>query len=186
MEQSIKGQSCLTARKFITERFGADGFNDLLSALDDGLSAFFSGKIMPSLWCPEKNFVAFLVAAEKKFDPSMQELLFEMGRYSATKSISTVYRIFLRLGDPAFIIARAGRVWSQLHNHARLEVLDAGDKRAKARLYGYTPAHKAFCRYLSGYFTGVLELSGARDISVTEAACVCDGAGYCEFQAVWA
>ena len=162
----IKGQSYNLLKKYADEKFGADAWQETIQGISSQSREAASKTILDVSWQPEKSFLDLLNALEEKF-----------GRGG--------YKLFIKFGDPGYVIQHAVSFWNQIHNHGKLEVSRMTPVSALARLHGYKTPDRAFCNYLIGYFEGVLEMSGAKNISISEVRCVCDGNEYCEFIAEW-
>ncbi len=185
MDYCIKGHNCIVVKKFIEQSFGQDGLAKVFARTGKETREALERTILSSSWQQEKYFLELLRATQELFGNDTPDLVFKIGRYCAHNSIATIYKIFLRFGNPGFIIARAGRVWTQIHNHGHLDVVQNNDTSSVGRLYDYKTPDKLFCQYLLGYLSSALELSGAKNISLKETACVNQGAAYCEYTATW-
>lgn len=182
---SIKGQSFNILKKFVAERCGDQALVKVFQHLEAGDRELISTVILDISWQPEQSFLNFLNTVDKVLGRGDYALCRKIGIYSAKESVSKFYKIFIRFGDPGFVIEHAGNFWSQIHNHGRLEVRKSSPVSALATVYDFKIPHKAFCHYLEGYFQGVLEMSGAKNILITEIKCVCDGDDCCEFAGEW-
>jgi len=181
----IKGQSYNLLKKYIIEKLGADAWQKILQEINSRDREIASKVILDVSWQPEKPFLNLLNASEKKFGRDDYKLCRSIGNYSAKEGVSRFYKIFIRFGDPGYVIGRAANFWNQIHNHGRLEIRRTTPVSALGGLHGYKTPDKAFCHYLMGYCEGVLEMSGAKNISISEIRCVCDGNEYCEFIGEW-
>lgn len=184
MLPSIKGQNVKQAKEYLLKTFGQEAIAKVLEVLlPEDQEAM--GKDYTNFWEPELSYVHFLEAIEKVFGKGDYSVSFQSGYYSAHKGIPKFFKLFIRFGDPLFVIKRAAAIWGVVHNHGAFEVNGLSAKSAVARLIDYRTPSRAFCASLRGYCTAVLEISGARKVSIVEKQCVCDGGGYCEFDASW-
>jgi len=182
---SIKGESCNLLKKYAVEKLGADAWQKILQELNSQDRDIICGAIPDFSWQPEKTFLNILNTLERKFGGGDYKLCRAIGNYSAKEGISRFYKIFICFGEPAYVIQRASNYWEQIHNHGRLEIHRASQFSVLAGLHGYRTPEKAFCHYLMGYCEGVLQMTGAKNVAITEAKCACDGHEYCEFIASW-
>jgi len=181
----IKGQSYNLLKKYAGEKFGADAWQETIQGMNSKDREAASKIILDVSWQPEKSFLDLLNALEEKFGRGSYKLCRKIGSYSAKESVPRFYKLFIKFGDPAYVIRHAVSFWNQIHNHGKLEVSRTTPVSALARLHGYKTPDRAFCNYLMGYCEGVLEMSGAKNISISEVRCVCDGNEYCEFIGEW-
>ncbi|MFH1239447.1 MAG: V4R domain-containing protein, partial [bacterium] len=147
--------------------------------------AVVARKIVPLTWLPAPIFNRLLEAVDIVLGKGNYYLCCELGRYQAEKGINSFYKMFIKAGNPAFVLKRAPSFWRSLHDEGELEVEITGAKSARARLLKYPDAGKAFCNSLVGYFERVLEMSGAKGVEIFEAKCQSKGDEYCEFFGNW-
>lgn len=185
MEPSIKGQNISLAKEYLEKTYGPDAVNKVLAVLSVDDRAILSKRIYTGFWEPEKSFVHLLDAADKVLGKGDYGVCFQCGHYSARQAIPKFFKIFIRFGDPLFVIKRGAAMWGQEHNHGRFEVSAQSDHSAVFRLHEYKTPSPAFCAGLRGYCVAVLEMCGAKNVSIVEKQCTCNGASYCEFEAAW-
>ena len=108
-----------------------------------------------------------------------------MGRASAEYGLSTVYRIFCKIGSPQFIISRGSRVFSSYYQQGSLEVTESGPGFANAELRDFRDGSPEFCERIFGWMARMLEFCGARDMRTTHVTCVHRGDRVCRFEGTW-
>lgn len=185
MIPSIKGNIYNLTKDYLIRRFGADALEKTRPHLTPEDYAVIKRPLIAGLWEPEIVYNNFLAAADKTFGKGDYALCHDIGHNSAIQGIPKIYKVFIRFGDPGFVIKRAANFWSQVHNHGRLKAELITEHTAIAAIYDYQSPHKAFCYSLMGYIVGVLELSGAKGVQIKETKCSKDGATHCEFEAHW-
>lgn len=150
MEPSIKGQNVKQAKEYLISAFGKDALDKVLAVLSPE-DRVVIGRVYTSFWEPEISFINFLEAMEKVFGKGDYRVVFQSGHYSAQQVIPRFFRLFIRLGDPLFVIKRAAAMWDQVHNHGYLEVTGISAKSALARLIDYrTPRQEVVNLKLHG------------------------------------
>ena len=185
MDAQVKWQSLLAVKTYIEKKFGDGVLPKIIQKMPADHAQTLLKTIVPGSWQPEKAFVSLLEAIELLYGDKSYKVSKDIGLSSARENISRFYKIFIHFGDPAFVISRAGRVWGQIHNTGEMTGEKLSNNSAAARVRGYALPSKAFCSYLAGYMTGILEMSGANNISVQETKCVLGGGDCCEFTATW-
>ncbi|MFT3768872.1 MAG: hypothetical protein QM820_25800 [Minicystis sp.] len=112
-------------------------------------------------------------------------LCYEMGRHAAEVNLSTLYRLFYRMGNPQFIMRRAAQLWSVHYDSGRLESIDEGQGVARLRISDLERPHRAHCLSVLGWAARSIELSGATLIGADEVKCRTRGDAVCEMVAKW-
>ena len=103
----------------------------------------------------------------------------------AKEIVPKFYMVYIQFGNPSFVVSRAAQFWRLIHDTGDLYVMPVGADALTARLMNKVYPHKAFCAGLIGFCQGVLELSGAKEVSIEEVKCAARGADCCEFEASW-
>lgn len=113
------------------------------------------------------------------------DVAWEIGRYSADFALRGIFRIFVRLGSPAFIIKRASHVFSTYYTNAVLRVLDSSSHHATLCLLEFPEPNHLVERRIGGYMERAVELSGGRDVESTVVTSLAAGDERTEFQFAW-
>jgi hypothetical protein len=108
----------------------------------------------------------------------------EMGRYSAEVNLPTLYRIFYKLGSPAFILKRAARLWELHYSSGELEVVEVPGG-ARCRIVGFETPHQAHCLSVLAWAERSVELSGGRVSAARELTCRAAGDAECTMEVLW-
>ncbi|MFH1784108.1 MAG: hypothetical protein ABH868_04350 [bacterium] len=182
---NIKGHLFIEVLNYLTQHYGGDGVQKVLDSLDDEDKTVLSKKIITLSWLSAKTFNNLLEQAVMVLAGGDYYLAHELGRYQAEKGISAFYQVFIKMGNPSFVIKRASQLWKTLHDEGELEVQMTGEKSATVKILGYKDASKAQCRSFMGYCEKVLEMSGAKKAEIFETKCATKGAMCCEFVGNW-
>ncbi len=189
MTVTVKG-SAITARiRWVREHRGEDGVRATKSALSPELRDLVERRILPHDWAPFELFVGLSETIDRLFGRGDLELCRELGRYSARVNLPTIYRIFYALGNPAFIVGRAPRVWDVHYSSGRLEseTFKEGDgvEGARLRIVAFRTPHRAHCLAVLGWSELAVELSGGKLVAAEETRCRTRGDDACEIISRW-
>jgi eukaryotic-like serine/threonine-protein kinase len=182
---NIRGISLISAVKYVTEQYGEGGMNKVLDNLGQEEKDVFRSKLNPMNWYPISAYANFIGGVDKIFGKGDFALCFEIGRYSAMDTFSGLYKVFMELGNPHFVIRRGHIAWRTIVDTGELEVEQTGDKYVKVKVTGFDGPQKSYCFKVGGYFSKVLEMSGAKNVKVQEIQCACDRATFCEYEMQW-
>ena len=185
MEPSTKTTHVVAVREYIIKKFGPDALDKIYQQMKPQDKEIASKHVSGTLWYPERVAVNFLAAAEKVFGRGDYELCRQIGYDVAKMTIPKFYQVFIRLGEPKFILKNAERLWKQTHNHARFESAPTGPKSSVGRVIDFAFPHKAYCATMEGYTQAVLEMSGCKNVSTRRTKCVVDGDDCCEIESSW-
>ena len=185
MEALIKGNQIIISSQFLVNKYGPDSIEKAAQIMDPKNREIVLGDILSSSWKPAPALVELAAAADKVFGKGDYEVCREMGYFTAKESMSKFYKVFLKFGDPFFILKRSNTLVKQMHNTGRIEVIETGPSYIKAHYLDFGYPHKAFCLILLGFFYGVLEMCGTKNLLIEETRCVNEGDEVCEFVATW-
>jgi hypothetical protein len=182
---NVKGTAIVAALRFFRERFGEDGLASILADLDGADRAVLADGGLVSVWYPVATLLRLMRAAEARFGSRLIHLYRHMGRASADYGLTTVYKIFFKVGSPQFIIARGSRVFSSYYSQGRLEVVESKAGHAAVDLLDFPDGAPEFCERIRGWMERTMELAGAKSLKSQHSRCVHRGDTVCRFEGFW-
>jgi hypothetical protein len=181
----VKGSAVKSSVGFVKEKLGEEGFQRVIAAMgDEGTT--LEGPILPSEWYDFSLLLRFMSAAQPHITlPPGRTLAWEMGRFSADYGLKTIYRVFFKVADAAFIIRKAPQVLSSYYDSGKMSVLASDPGSAAIRLVDFDQPDPRFCDRLLGWMERTLELSGAKAIRMEHPKCVARGDDSCDYVGRW-
>jgi hypothetical protein len=179
-----KGIGFVSIREFVLERYGLDGWTDLLAELSAEDRAEIQA-IVTMGWYSLPLYARALRALDKVRGAGDLQLVFQLGKYQAERDLTTVHRAFLRIANPSFIVEQSAEYWGRFHDSGKWTVERLGPSRVRAYLDGWAHVDAALCRELTGYTLKAFELVGARNPRLDHAQCRARGAARCVFLGSW-
>lgn len=176
----VKGSAVTSRIRFVRDRYGEPGYRRLKDELAPEERATLEARILPHQWVPYDLFVRLNVVADRMFGEGDLQLCREMGRFGADLNLPTLYRIFYKLGTPAFILGKAARLWDLHYSSGRLAVHQEGPGQVRLSIHDFARPHRAHCMSVLGWAERSAELSGAALRFSDEVACRTRGAEACE------
>lgn len=183
----IKGSAMMAIPEFIKKNFGEEKYKEWLETLSDEAKVLYSKIILPSAWEniepgynePLKKMCEFFYEGDKKG-------AFESGKYSAEKSLNNIYKFFLKLGSPGFILKKSSTIISTYYQPAKGEALNLTNNSCTIRMtdlesdFGELAGER-----IRGWTHRALELSGAKNVQVNITAAVWKGDDHVDFEVTW-
>lgn len=136
-----------------------------------------TGKVRYSVHTTVLEEVAQLTDAD-------EATLREIG-YDAAMNVEDVIPgagLMLRFASPKRLLKRARTLWGTYADFGDIEVLDVSKGSARLRIHGFD-THPHFCRTLEGLFEGLIERTGADEVTVREDTHA--GENGCVFEGTW-
>jgi hypothetical protein len=181
----VKGTAVVATVRFLEEQFGHPGLRSVLDALPAAERALVEPAPLASTWYPMSLLLHLMREAQVQHGPSRPRLIRDSGRASADYGLTTVYKIFFKVGSPQFIIGRAARVFGSYYDTGDLRVVESGPGHATVDLVGLEEGSVEFCERILGWMERTMELCGARNLRSAHSRCGHRGDPVCRFQGDW-
>ncbi|MBL8952598.1 MAG: DUF2378 family protein [Myxococcaceae bacterium] len=136
-------------------------------------------------WYPFETFVDLMQVADRICGAGDLELVSKLGHQAATANLSTVLRIFIRLGSPDYILGKASKVWNMYHDSGRAETESLGPRSIAFQVHDFAAPHEVLCVTLRGWVRAYLEATGCKAVVVRETKCRRHGGDRCRYEGQW-
>jgi hypothetical protein len=183
----VKGTAINSIPEFILKKFGKEGLNQWLTALTEGARKVYGSAILSGSWYPIKEV---MVEPTRK----MCELFYrgdlrgarEGGRFSAEMGLKGVYRIFVKLGSPEFLIRRASAIFTSYYQPSEMKVVSQEDRKAVVHITKFSEPSALIENRIAGWMEKALEISGCKNVKILITQSLVKGSPYTEIIATWA
>jgi hypothetical protein len=142
--------------------------------------------VLASSWYPLNE--ALIEPTQKICDlfyDGRDEGAWELGRFSAEHALTGVYRIFVKVGTPGFLISRASAIMSVYYRPSEIKVAEKSSKRAVAQLVHFPESHRMVELRMGGWMERALEISGCKEVTLDIPRSLTKGDPVTEFVAQW-
>jgi len=163
----VKGSSVSSVPEFVRVQYG-DRFDEWLNALSEESRKIMQEQIIPAIsWYPIKPG---LIEPTQKicelFYANDEKGAWEAGRFSAEKGLSGVYKMFVKLGSPKFIIGRAATIFASYYKPSRMEVVHQSENKIVLHIIEFPELERVVELRIGGWIERALEISGSKSIDV--------------------
>jgi hypothetical protein len=181
----IKGTVLIDTLQAIKARAGEPEVAKILAQLDGEGKAVFGGLISPSSWYPLDIFVDFLEADIRETASGNREVLIARSEKVIEGQLHGIYKVFVKLGSPEFVIKRISAVHSTYFRGVQI-IPEIEDNRAVIKYVGFKSGHAIMGYVILGFYRKALEICGAKDVRVNFTIPISAGAEYAELIITWA
>ena len=182
----VKGSALKASLAFLEAKLGRDKARAVLVKLPDYDRNILESPIMQSNWYEFSLLAKLMDAAAPEIGPAgPRGLAWEMGRFSADFGLKGLYRIFLKVADPHYVIRKSSQLFTTYYDSGEMAAEQVENKRALMCLRKFNEPNKAFCDRLCGFMERTMELSGCENVSLTHPKCLARGDSSCDFLATW-
>jgi hypothetical protein len=163
----IKGSAVKTIPDFL-KKHHPEKFSAWLDALPEKSRLIFSEPVMSTDWYPlhEAGLIPTETLGQVIFSDAFKGA-WQCGRYSAESALTGVYKVFIKVASPFFIIDRAGRIFSTYYQPSSMEVVQKGDNFVKLHITRFEEPSALIEGRIGGWIERAMEIHGVGSVSVT-------------------
>ncbi len=162
----VKGTALKTTRDFVKAKF-PDKFEFWYDQLPEGTKRFYSGHINVSNWYPFKE--AYLIPMEYIskifYNENEKTAGHELGEYSADIALKGVYKVFLFITSPNYLMTRASKIITTYYNPSEVKIADSNPKSVTLHILKFPEISQVMEYRLAGWCKRALELAHCKGVS---------------------
>jgi hypothetical protein len=179
----VKGTAVAASLRYATETLGTQGYRSLLDALTPEHRTLVEGGILASGWYPLRMMLDIMQhTAGIAADP---RAAWKMGRASADYALTTVYKIFFKVGSPQFVISKASSVFKTYYTTGQMTPVVSEKGHALLEITGFADPSPILCDRIMGWMERTVELSGAKSPRIVHPQCLARGDAVCRYEGWW-
>ena len=182
---NVKGSAFSSRIIWVRLNQGEEGLERLAARVSPALAEVLRDGAVMSRWYPFEQFVELNLAIDKLFGQGDMTLIRQLGRHGADANLTTIYRLFFKVGTVKWILARASRLWGMHYDSGKLSIDLYPGREVGLRIEQFESPHQAHCLSVLGWAERSVELSGGVEVQVGEVACRTRGDEACRFRARW-
>jgi len=184
MTKQIKGLAVLGAVQRIKTISGDEIFKKVLDELNEKDKKIFSGNLLPSIWYPLNSFTNFL-KAEVKIVYKGDNTKLRLGSEAIVENhLKGIYKFFVKLGSPEFVVAKIGAIHKTYFDGIELEK-EITKGQFIGKYFGYEIGQDVYEEVIIGFYKKALEISGAKNIQAKFDIPINEGKEYAQIIVTW-
>lgn len=181
----IKGGGIISIPKFIQEHY-CEQYDEWLKALPDEARKIFESGISPGAWYPmEAGFNLPIQYACGMFYGGNTKKAWYLGRFAAENTLNGIYKIFIWLGTPGFIVSQTASLLGSQFKPGKFEIPEKGDNFIKIKILELNDFTEAAVNYIGGWTERTLEICGGKSIHIKITQSVALGDPFTEYESHW-
>jgi hypothetical protein len=181
----VKGTAVRSTPLFVRQRFNSR-FDEWADSLSDRARTVMLARVSTSDWFDLQT--AMIEPTQKICD-----LFFEgdkagaldVGRYSADYSLWGLYRLFIKIGSPSYLIKRATSVFSTYYRPCKMIVVEQTPLSALVRITEFEEPNELVELRIIGWMERALEISGSSKVEMKITKSLARGEDCTEIVAQW-
>ena len=162
----IKGTAVKVTSEFVKKRY-TEHYETWLNSMPVESQNIFSKPVFATSWYPLSD--AVIVPSQKvgeMFFPNIQDACWEIGRYSADIALNGIYKIFLKVSSPNFILGRATSVFNTYYNPGNIEIIEKESNNATLKIKNFKVNEKLIMYRIAGWLERTIEITKKDNIKV--------------------
>lgn len=180
----IKGRVLLDSLEAIKARAGQAEVAKIVGSLSTESRKVFESPILFSEWYPLDAFVEFLEKDIQLTAGGDREALAVRSEKVVEGQLRGIYKIFVKLGSPGFVINRIAAVHATYFRGIEI-VPQVEGHSATIRYMGFRRQHSIMEFAIMGFFRKALAVSGARQVRLKFTVPIAQGDTYLELAITW-
>lgn len=179
-EARIRGAAYLSAKEFLTERFGADALAEVLRALDPADAEVVDSIDSSTEWGPFDVWARFVETSDRLLGKGDFALAREGGSWAARRDLPSIFpEVHVQHDRDRVLIELASRFWYFYYDAGRAEAVASDDPRHDLfEVVDFPTPHRAHCERILGWLTGAHEFLGL-EVEVSMPMCRARGDERC-------
>ena len=182
----VKGIALKTTRDFVRTNFHGE-YSKWLRELPDATRNMYEDVIDMTVWYPLRE--AYLIPIETItrmfFKGNAQECGHTLGYYSAEVALKGIYKVFLLIASPNFLIQRASKIITTYYRPSQVEAFTISPKSAAIRITEFSEMDLALEYRFGGWCKRALELSNCKGVKYAIRKSIVKGDAHTEIEFSW-
>ncbi len=180
----LKGGMFRSHLSWVRENRTPGDLERLWKELPPEMTESLSRIVLATSWYPFAWLITLDRTIGSLFSSRPEELLRELGRYSAVINISSTYRALDRDTNHEFF-RNSALLHRQFQDFGTVEYERTSETSGRMIHRDYPCFSRIFCASAPGYYEACIQSHGSTHVSVTESECQCYGEPSCTFELSW-
>ncbi len=181
-----KGTSVVATREFVRRNFGEEELNKFTAGLSEESKKIYESAVLQNSWYDIKPA---LIEPTKRicdlFYGGSIKGAKNAGRFSAEYGLKGIYKLFLKVATPGFIISRAGTILPTYYKPSIMRA-DAIDKNlSSVKIVEFPEYHEIIEHRIAGWIEKAIELCGCTGVAVEVKTSMLKGDSVTEYHVKW-
>jgi hypothetical protein len=182
----VKGTALKTTRDFVKVNFPNE-YNKWMKELPEPTRHIFEDVLDISGWYPlRESYLVPINRVAKLFYNGDEKVCGDaIGYYSAEIALKGLYKVFLLIASPAYLIQRATKIITTFYRPSQVEAFSISSKSAGIRITEFSEMDLALEYRVGGWCKRALELSNCTGVTYEFKSSIAKGDSYTEIVFSW-
>ena len=164
---NIKGTSLTSTYNFVKLNY-TSRFDEWLQKLPEDSRKLFSGIILAGGWYPISDgmIIPTKLIAKMFFDGDDKKAAYRIGEHSAVEGLNGVYRMFLKIASPSFVIKKSASILKTYYQDIVAEMIESNENSGIIHIKGFKEDEKLIFDRISAWVFKIFEIIKANPSEV--------------------
>jgi len=182
----VKGTAVKSIKEFVENKYSSQS-KSWVSSLPEKSQAIMKDAIFANNWYPMKDAAVEPTRALAKMFYNNDEKLAarESGKFSAEKGLKGVYKIFVMIAKPSYIMQRAGRLFASYYSPSDISVVHNHDKGLTLHITKFPEPEEIIEHRIAGWCERALEFTNCNNVKADITKSLAKGDSVTEIVITW-
>lgn len=182
----VKGPTVVATPLFVREKHGDGGYQRWLAELPEPSRQLYTSSLLPTRWYPvDVALVEPHRTMTKLFSGGSDRVVRELGRFSADYTLTGVYKIFVKMGSPHWLVKKCGQIFSTFYRPGSSVLVKEEERLAVTQFRDFPEKSGLVEVRIAGWVQRALEISGQKGVQVQVTRSVSRGDDCIELTCTW-
>lgn len=162
----VKGTGIKTTKEFVNKNF-KDQYRVWIDSLSPKSKELYTKTVEFSGWFPIQE--AYIEPVDQLikicFDGNEKKGAEELGYFSAEYALKGVYKVFLLVASPQFLMKRASKIMSTFYQPCSIKVKESGKNSVELIVSEFSAINNALEIRIAAWCKRALELANCKDVT---------------------
>lgn len=164
----VKGTAVMATREFVKSKFGEPGLLKWASTLSPEAKEVYTGAVLTNQWYDLKKILEEpSVKIAETFYNGDKKAYLEVGRHSADHGLKGIYKLFVKIGSPQFILTKAGSILPTYYKPSIMRGEEADKNTYRIYINQFNQYSDVIEHRILGWMERALEICGCKDINIS-------------------
>jgi hypothetical protein len=162
----VKGVAIQSNIDFFKKNYG-EYYEEFLSRLASDVKKVYEGNITITDWYEINKFYIdpMRVYAQVANIYDIIEFAKEIGRYSADVTLTGIYKVFLLVASPVYLMKRSSKMMATFYKNANAEIIDKGKSWFRLKISNFPELTDFLEHRILAFSQRALELANCKNVS---------------------
>lgn len=182
----VKGTAVKSIKEYVETKYRTQ-YQEWIQLLPESSQHIMNGGIFANNWYPMKDAAVepTKALAKKFYNNDIPKAARESGRYSAEVGLKGVYKIFVRVASPNYIMQRAGRVFTSYYSPSDISVVNSHDKGLTLHITKFPQPEEVIEHRIAGWCERALEFTNCKNVKADITKSLAKGDSLTEIVITW-